>query len=327
LTLHIPGRMKRSGMRSGVQGRTRFLREGGSLLSGIAALVIALLFIAVLQARAQDELTGTLKKASGSGTMTIGYRDSSLPFSYLNQLKQPIGYAIDLCQEIVDDMANELGRDELKVDYKPVTSASRFDAVTSGAIDLECGSTTDNLERRKLVDFSPTYYVSATKLLVRRDSPIRSYRDLRGKKVAVTAGTTNADAIHRVFEQLKIQAEIVTGRDHAESFGLVKQGNADALALDDVLLYGLIAAEGPKGSDYTVLPENLSYEPYGIMFRKNDPALSALVQKTFARLAETRELRWLYDKWFLKRLPTGERLNIPMSEELAHIFQVMGMTD
>jgi glutamate/aspartate transport system substrate-binding protein len=242
-------------------------------------------------------------------------------------LKQPIGYAIDLCQEIVDDMAHELGRDDLKIDYKPVTSANRFEAVTSGAIDLECGSTTDNLERRKQVDFSPTYYVSATKLLVRRDSPIRSYRDLRGKKVAVTAGTTNADAIHRVFEQLKIQAEIVTGRDHAESFGLVKQGKADALALDDVLLYGLIAAEGPKGSDYTVLPENLSYEPYGIMFRKNDAPLSAAVQKTFARLAEARELRWLYEKWFLKRLPTGERLNIPMSEELAHIFQVMGMSD
>jgi glutamate/aspartate transport system substrate-binding protein len=295
-------------------------------LGALAAALAAVIFGASL-ARAEDELTGTLKKANNSGTVTIGYRESSLPFSYLNQLKQPIGYAIDLCQEIVDDMAHELGRDDLKIDYKPVTSANRFEEVTSGAIDLECGSTTDNVERRKTADFSPTYYVSATKLLVRRDSPIRSYRDLRGKKVVVTAGTTNADAIHRVFEQLKIQAEIVTGRDHAESFGLVKQGKADALALDDVLLYGLIAAEGSKGSDYTVLPENLSYEPYGIMFRKNDAPLSAVVQKTFARLAEARELRWLYEKWFLKRLPTGERLNIPMSEELAHMFQLMGMSD
>jgi ABC-type amino acid transport substrate-binding protein len=295
-------------------------------LGALCAALAALVFAASL-ARAEGELTGTLKKANDAGTVTIGYRESSLPFSYVNALKQPIGYAVDLCQEIVDDMAHELGRDDLKIDYRPVTSATRFDAVTSGAVDLECGSTTANLERRKQVDFSPTYYVSATKLLVRRDSPIRSYRDLRGRKVAVTAGTTNADAVHRVFEQLKIQAEIVTGRDHAESFALVKQGKADALALDDVLLYGLIAAEGPKGSDYTVLPENLSYEPYGIMFRKDDLALSALVQKTFGRLAEARELRWLYDKWFLKRLPTGERLNIPMSEELAHSFQVMGMSD
>ncbi|MBV9393553.1 MAG: amino acid ABC transporter substrate-binding protein [Methylobacteriaceae bacterium] len=295
-------------------------------LRALTAALAAMVFGAAL-ARAEGELTGTLKKADDSGTVTIGYRESSLPFSYLNQLKQPIGYAIDLCQEIVDDMAHELGRDDLNIDYKPVTSANRFEAVTSGAIDLECGSTTDNLERRKVVDFSPTYYVSATKLLVRKASPIRSYRDLRGKKVAVTAGTTNADAIRRVFDQLKIPAEIVIGRDHAESFSLVKEGKADALALDDVLLYGLIAAEGPKGSDYTVLPENLSYEPYGIMFRKNDPALSTLVQKTFARLAEARELRWLYEKWFLKRLPTGERLNIPMSEELAHMFQVMGMAD
>jgi ABC-type amino acid transport substrate-binding protein len=295
-------------------------------LRALTAAVAAMVLGAAL-ARAEGELTGILKKADDSGTVTIGYRESSLPFSYLNQLKQPIGYAIDLCQEIVDDMAHELGRDDLKIDYKPVTSANRFEAVTSGAIDLECGSTTDNLERRKVVDFSPTYYISATKLLVRKASLIRSYRDLRGKKVAVTAGTTNADAIRRVFDQLKIPAEIVTGRDHAESFSLVKEGKADALALDDVLLYGLIAAEGPKGSDYTVLPENLSYEPYGIMFRRNDPALSALVQKTFARLAEARELRWLYEKWFLKRLPTGERLNIPMSEELAHMFQVMGMAD
>lgn len=293
---------------------------------GLVLASIALLFGAS-SGHAQDELTGTLKKATDTGTVTIGYRESSLPFSYLNQLKQPIGYAIDLCQEIVDDMAHQLGRDELKIDYKPVTSANRFDAVTSGAIDLECGSTTDNAERRKIVDFSPTYYVSATKLLVRRESGLRSYRDLRGKKVAVTAGTTNADAIRRVFDQLKIQAEIVAGRDHAESFAFVKQGKADALALDDVLLYGLIAAEGPQGRDYTVLPENLSYEPYGIMFRKDDPALSALVQRTFARLAESRELRWTYEKWFLKRLPTGERLNIPMSEELAHLFQLMGMAD
>jgi glutamate/aspartate transport system substrate-binding protein len=299
--------------------------RAGRLCTVVAAVFTLLGGLSL--ARAEGELTGTLKKANDTGTVTVGYRESSLPFSYVNALKQPIGYAIDLCQEIVDDMAHELGRDDLKIDYKAVTSATRFDAVTSGAIDLECGSTTDNLERRKQVDFSPTYYVSATKLLVRRDSPIRSYRDLRGKKVAVTAGTTNADAIRRVFDQLKIQAEIVTGRDHAESFGLVKSGKADALALDDVLLYGLIAGEGPKGSDYTVLPENLSYEPYGIMFHKADAPLLALVQKTFSRLAEARELRWLYEKWFLKRLPTGERLNIPMSEELAHMFQVMGMAD
>jgi glutamate/aspartate transport system substrate-binding protein len=294
---------------------------------GAVCVALALFISGASLAHAEGELTGTLKKANDTGTVTVGYRESSLPFSYLNALKQPIGYAIDLCQEIVDDMAHELGRDDLKIDYKPVTSATRFEAVTSGAVDLECGSTTDNLERRKQVDFSPTYYVSATKLLVRRDSPVRSYRDLRGKKVAVTAGTTNADAIHRVFEQLKIQAQIVTGRDHAESFALVKEGKADAFALDDVLLYGLIAAEGPDGSKYSVLPENLSYEPYGIMFRKNDPALSALVQKTFARLAEARELRWLYEKWFLKRLPTGERLNIPMSEELAHSFGTLGLSD
>jgi ABC-type amino acid transport substrate-binding protein len=167
--------------------------------------------------------------------------------------------------------------------------------------------------------------VSATKLMVRRGSPVRSYRDLGGRTVAVTAGTTNEAAVRALIERLNISAEILVGRDHAESFAMVRDGRAVALALDDVLLYGLIAAAGPEGAQYVVLNDKLSYEPYGIMFRKNDPALATQVTDTFRRLAETRELRWIYDRWFLKRLPTGERLNIAMSEELAHAFELLGL--
>jgi ABC-type amino acid transport substrate-binding protein len=295
-------------------------------IGGIAAALICLLTGAGAATGAEGELTGTLKKINDTGIVTIGYRESSLPVSYLSG-KQPIGYSIDLCHEIVDDIGRAVGRSDLAIRYKPVTSESRIPAVVSGEVDLECGSTTANAERRQEVDFSPTIYVSATKLMVRRGSPVRSYRDLGGRTVAVTAGTTNEVAVRALIERLKIPAEIIVGRDHAESFAMVRDGRAVALALDDVLLYGLIAAAGPEGAQYIVLNDKLSYEPYGIMFRKGDLALAALVADTFWRLAQTREIRWIYERWFLKRLPTGERLNIAMSEELAHAFELLGLEE
>ena len=296
----------------------------GWLLGGLAgALLLAGPALSI------EVLTGTLKKAAESGEVVIGYRSSSVPFSYLEKIGQsdhPVGYAIDICQEIVDDMSREAGRD-LKIRYEPVTSESRFEAVTSGKVDLECGSTTTNAERRRIVAFSPIDFISATKLLVKKGSGIASYRDLGGKKVVVTAGTTNEAAVREILSKSKIQAQILVAKDHAESFAMVKDGRADAFATDDVLLYGLKAAEGPSGSDYTVLPDKLSFEPYAIMFRKDDPALSSLVVGTFQRLAETRELRWTYEKWFLKRLPNGERLDIPMSDDLKTSFLVMGLQE
>ncbi|GEP05229.1 amino acid ABC transporter substrate-binding protein [Methylobacterium oxalidis] len=274
-----------------------------------------------------EVLTGTLRKAAETGEVVVGYRAGSVPFSYVEKAGRPIGYAIDLCQEIVDDIARATGRTALRIRYEPVTSESRIPAVTSGRVDLECGSTTTNAERRRSVAFSPITFISATKLLVKRDSGIRSYRDLGGRKVVVTAGTTNGPAVREMLAKSNIQAEVLTGRDHAESFAMVKDGRADAFATDDVLLYGLKAAEGSAGADYTVLPEKLSFEPYAIMFRRDDPDLAALVSDTFRRLAASRELRWTYDKWFLKRLPNGERLDIPMSEDLRTGFLAMGLPD
>ncbi|MER2267355.1 amino acid ABC transporter substrate-binding protein [Methylobacterium oxalidis] len=274
-----------------------------------------------------EVLTGTLRKAAETGEVVVGYRASSVPFSYVEKAGRPIGYAIDLCQEIVDDIAKATGRTALRIRYEPVTSESRIPAVTSGGVDLECGSTTTNAERRRSVAFSPITFISATKLLVKRGSGIRSYRDLGGRKVVVTAGTTNGPALREMLAKSSIQAEVLTGRDHAESFAMVKDGRADAFATDDVLLYGLKAAEGGAGADYTVLPEKLSFEPYAIMYRRDDPDLAALVSDTFRRLAASRELRWTYDKWFLKRLPNGERLDIPMSEDLRTSFLAMGLPD
>ncbi|MEA1833620.1 amino acid ABC transporter substrate-binding protein [Methylobacterium durans] len=300
------------------------MRRGTSRWAAAGALALVL---QAAPAAAIEVLTGTLKKAAETGEVVIGHRSSSVPFSYTEKDGRPVGYAIDLCQEIVDDIAKATGREGLRIRYVPVTAEGRIPAVTSGRVDLECGSTTTNAERRRSVAFSPITFISATKLLVKRDSGVRSYRDLGGRRVVVTSGTTNEPALRAMLAKSGIAAEILTARDHAESFGLVKDGRADAFATDDVLLYGLKAGEGAAGSAYTVLPEKLSFEPYAIMFRRDDPDLAGLISDTFRRLAASRELRWTYDKWFLKRLPNGERLDIPMSEDLRTSFLAMGLPD
>ncbi|MDP4003508.1 amino acid ABC transporter substrate-binding protein [Methylobacterium sp. NEAU K] len=297
------------------------MRFGAVLLLALAA--------APRPAGAVELLTGTLKSVAERGEIVLGYRESSVPFSFVegqhpDGTPRAIGYAIDLCGEIADDIQAAIGR-PVKIRYAPVTAETRIPAVTSGRIDLECGSTTANAERRRQVAFSPVDYISATQLLVKRGSAIASYRDLGGKTVVVTAGTTNEKAVRDLLAKLRIQAQVVTAPDHAASYTMVKAGRADAFATDDVLLYGLIATDGQDGTDYTVLPDKLSYEPYGIMFRKDDPELAAVVTQTFTRLAESRALRWTYERWFLKRLPNGERLNIPMSNDLRTSFQLMGL--
>ncbi|MEG9527289.1 MAG: amino acid ABC transporter substrate-binding protein [Hyphomicrobiales bacterium] len=288
----------------------------------VSFLVLAL--AGASPASAIEVLTGTLKSVAERGEIVLGYRESSVPFSFVEGKQpdgspRPIGYAIDLCGEIADDVQAAIGR-PVKIRYAPVTAETRIDAVASGKIDLECGSTTANAERRRQVAFSPVDYISATQLLVKRGSGIASYRDLGGKTVVVTAGTTNEKAVRDQLTRLKIAAQLVTAPDH-----MVKAGKADAFATDDVLLYGLIATDAQDGANYTVLPDKLSYEPYGIMFRKDDPELAGLVQQTFTRLAESRALRWTYERWFLKRLPNGERLDIPMSNDLRVSFQLMGL--
>jgi glutamate/aspartate transport system substrate-binding protein len=291
-----------------------------------AAAIVALLLGGAVTAASAQELTGTLKKVRASGTITLGYRESSIPFSYLNSSGAPVGYSIDLCGEVVEDLAAELDGTAVAIKYKAVTSETRIPALTAGEIDLECGSTTSNFERKKLVAFSPVFFVSGTKLLVKRGSPIASYRDLRGKTVAVTAGTTNQAAVKALSDKQGLNIGFVIGRDHADSFALLAGGRADAFATDDVLLYGLIATN-KDAADYHVVGEYLSYDPYGLMFRKDDPEFAAVVERTFARLAESRGLVELYDKWFHRRLPSGGRLDIPMSPQLEELFRVMGVPD
>jgi glutamate/aspartate transport system substrate-binding protein len=279
--------------------------------------------LAVPPALAQ-ELRGTLKKIKDSGAVVIGYRESSLPFSYLNARRQPIGYSIDLCLEIVEEAKDALGLDDVRIDFVPVTPDNRIDMVASGKVDLECGSTTSNRERQQRVAFSPVIFVSGTKLMVRRPVTIRSYLDLKGKTVAVTSGTTNQAAMKVLSDKRKLDIRFVVAKDHADSFALVEKRRADAFATDDVLLYGLIARSG-RSKEFQVVGDFLSYDPYGIMYRKGDPDFAAIVKDTFARLAASRELEQMYDQWFLAKLPSGERLDLPMSAQLRDIFGILGL--
>ncbi|MFL6571541.1 MAG: amino acid ABC transporter substrate-binding protein [Burkholderiales bacterium] len=272
------------------------------------------------------ELTGTLAKVRSAGALTVAYRESSVPFSYLSPRREPIGYSIELCRKLAEAIGQAVGRD-IPIKWLAVTSETRLEAIASGKADLECGSTTNNLERQKQVAFSPVIFVAGTKLLVKRGSAVRSYRDLAGKTVVVTAGTTNEKAMQEIARRFKIDFHLVTSKDHAQSYAQLESGKADAFATDDVLLYGLVAQNKAQKA-YQVVGEFLSYDPYGIMFRKGDTQLAELVKRAFHDLAEDGEIERQYKRWFLQRLPaapgqTGQSLDLPMSPQLETLIRAM----
>jgi glutamate/aspartate transport system substrate-binding protein len=302
------------------------MRRAWALMAALAAAALAAGAAAQEQEQPVRQLAGTLAKVDRSGTIALGYREASFPFSYVGPGGKPMGYSIDLCQAIVDEIGREIDKPRLRVDYVAVTPETRIEAVVAGKIDLECGSTTNNVERQKQVAFSPIMFVTGTKLMVKRRSPIRSYKDLKDKVVVVTAGTTNEQVMKRLNERFKLGANVIAARDHEESYSLVVDGKADAFATDDILLYGLIARHGMQ-RDLIVVGDFLSYDPYGIMFRKDDPQMAAVAAQTFRQLAESRDLLEYYHKWFIRKTPTGERINLPIGPQLEEIFHVLGVVD
>lgn len=287
------------------------------------AFALAPAALAQPQSLPPETLSGTLAKVRGSGTIAIGYRASSVPFSFLNARQEPVGYSISLCRELVTAIEDAVHR-SLAIRWVPVTSDNRLDAVENGTVDLECGSTTNNLERQKRVSFSPTIFVSGTKVLVRRGSPVRSFRDLAGRRVAVTAGTTNEKALRDLSQRFALAIDLRAVRDHADGFALLKGGQADAFATDDVLLYGLVAQEGAK-ADYEVVGDYLSYDPYGIVYRKDDAQLAKVIDDAFRVLAQDGEIERQYKHWFLRKLPTGTSIDLPMSPQLRAIIDAMAV--
>lgn len=288
-----------------------------------ACLLMTSLFVSSAFAQTGSEgLSPTLSAIKQAHTVRLGYRESSPPFSFLDQAGRPIGYSLELCEAIVEEIGVEVDDPNLRIDYVKVTSDDRIDAVLQNKIDLECGSTTANAERGKRVAFSPLIFVAGTKLMVPKASNVRSLTDLKGKTIVVTKGTTNEQAIQAADKKLSLGLNIVTAPDHEQSFQMVNDGKADAFATDDILLYGLIARH--KAQEYfRVVGDYLSYDPYGIMFRKGEPQLAAVVERAFRKLGSNRDLIPLYNKWFTARLPTGERLNVPISLQLEEAFKAM----
>ncbi|MFZ1969434.1 MAG: amino acid ABC transporter substrate-binding protein [Bradyrhizobium sp.] len=269
-----------------------------------------------------EGLSSTLAAIKSRHTVHLGYRESSPPFSFLDQANRPIGYSLELCQAVVDEIGVEVDDPGLKIEYVKVTSDDRIPAVVQGKIDLECGSTTANAERSKQVAFSPLMFVAGTKLMVPKDSTISAPKDLQGKTVVVTRGTTNEQAMHALDKKFSLGLNIVTASDHEQSYQMLVDGKAAAFATDDILLYGLIARH--KSQDkFHVVGDYLSYDPYGIMFRKGEPQLKEVVERAFRKLGTNHDLVPLYNKWFVSRLPTGERMNVAISPQLEDAFKAL----
>nr|GAJ31534.1 glutamate/aspartate periplasmic binding protein precursor [Bradyrhizobium sp. DOA9] len=288
-----------------------------------ASLLATSLFARSAHAQTASEgLSPTLSAIKSAHAVRLGYRESSPPFSFLDQSGRPIGYSLELCAAIVEEIGVEVDDPNLRIDYVKVTPDDRIDAVLQNKIDLECGSTTANAERGKRVAFSPLMFVAGTKLMVPRASTVAAVTDLKGKTVVVTKGTTNEQAMHVADKKFSLGLNIVTSPDHEQSYQMLADGKADAFATDDILLFGLIARH--KAQDrFRVTGDYLSYDPYGIMFRKGEPQLAAVVERAFRKLGSNRDLVPLYKKWFTARLPTGERLNVPISLQLEEAFKAM----
>jgi glutamate/aspartate transport system substrate-binding protein len=296
------------------------------LIAGVALLAAGLLAAGLLAtgaaAQTSEGLSPTLAAIKKTHVVHLGYRESSPPFSFLDQANRPIGYSLELCEAVVDEIGVEVDDPNLKIEYVKVTSDDRIPAVLQNKIDLECGSTTANAERARQVAFSPLMFVAGTKLMVPKAAPVQSVTDLKGKTVVVTKGTTNEQAMHTADKKFSLGLNIVTAPDHEQSYQMLSDGKADAFATDDILLYGLIVRH--KSQDkFRVTGEFLSYDPYGIMFRKGEPQLSAVVERTFRKLGSNHDLIPLYNKWFVARLPTGERMNVSISPQLEDAFKAM----
>jgi glutamate/aspartate transport system substrate-binding protein len=287
-----------------------------------APVTIALLLSSALIAPASaQDLTGTLKKVKETGAFTVGYRESSIPFSYLDDQQKPIGYAMDLCMKVVDAVKAELKLPNLAVNLQPVTSSNRIPLLQNGTIDMECGSTTNSVARQQQVAFGPTYFVINVTAAVKKSSNINVLADLNGKTVSTTSGTTSVPLIKSYEKTKNVTVKEIYGKDHGESFLLLADDRATAFIMDDILLAGQIAnAKSP--ADYKILPESLRQEPYSMVLRKDDAQFKALVDKTIGAVMKSGEIEKIYAKWFTSPVPPkGLNMNFPMTPQIREAFK------
>ncbi len=271
-------------------------------------------------APAAAQQTGTLKKIQDAGAITVGHRDASIPLSYYDDKQQPVGYALDLCMRIVDAVKAELKLPKLDVKYQLVTSANRIPLMANGTIDLECGSTTNNLDRQKQVAFTITHFVTANRWVAKKSSNIKTLADLKGKTIVSTAGTTNIKQMTEINAAKGMGMNIISANGHPEAFQMVETGRAVAFVMDDILLYGLVAQSRAPG-DYVISADALSVEPYGIMLRRDDPAFKKVVDNAMIQTYKSGAINAIYEKWFLKPIPPRNvNLNLPMSAQFKKVI-------
>ena len=276
----------------------------------IALGIFAAALLTSFGVQAQD---GTLKKIKDSGSITIGHRDASVPLSYYDDKQQPIGYAMDLCMKIVDAVKAELKMPNLKVNYQLVTSANRIPLMANGTIDLECGSTTNNIARQKEVSFTMTHFVTANRWVAKKSSNIKTLNDLKGKTIVSTAGTTNIKQITEINAAQNLGMNIISANGHPEAFQMVETGRAVAFVMDDIILAGL-AAQSRTPTDYEISAVGLSVEPYGIMLRKDDKAFKAVADKAMTEVYKSGQINAIWEKWFEKPIPPkGINMHLPMT--------------
>jgi glutamate/aspartate transport system substrate-binding protein len=275
------------------------------------------------QEQRPQELTGTLAKIRESGVIALGHRESSIPFSYYDDKQQVIGYSHEIMLKVVDAIKQELKLPNLQTKLLPVTSQNRIPLVQNGTVDIECGSTTNNVERQKQVAFSTTIFVIGTRFMINVDSSkdIKDFADLKGKTVVATAGTTSERLLRKMNEEKQMNMQIISAKDHGESFLMLETGRAVALMNDDVLLFGE-RAKAKQPEKWIVVGTPQSREAYGCMMRKDDLPFKKLVDETIAKVETTGEITPLYDKWFRSPIPPkGLNLMFPMSSELSALFK------
>jgi glutamate/aspartate transport system substrate-binding protein len=279
------------------------------------------LLAGVTGAPAADELTGTLKKIRDAGSISVGHRESSIPFSYYDDKNEVVGYSQDLVMMVVEAVKKKLNMPNLQVKLIPVTSQNRIPLIQNGTIDIESGSTTNNLERQQQVSFSNTIFIIGTRLLVKKDSGLQDFPDLKDKNVVVTAGTTSERLIREMNEKAGMKMNIISAKDHGESFLTLQSGRAAAFMLDDALLAGE-RAKARKPGDWVIVGTPQSKEAYGMMMRKGDDQFKMLVDETIAKAETSGEAEKLYQKWFQSPIPPkGLNLELPLSDIMKELYK------
>jgi glutamate/aspartate transport system substrate-binding protein len=268
-----------------------------------------------------EEPSGTLKKIKDSGIIVLAHRESSIPFSYYDDKQQVVGYSYEIALKIVDAVKKELKLPKLEVKLIPVTPANRIQLIQNGTVDLECGSTTNNLERQKQVDFTNTIFIIGTRLMTKVNSGIKDFPDLAGKNVVTTAGTTSEQILRKMNEEKQMKMSLISAKDHGESFLTLETGRAVAFMMDDALLYGE-RAKAKKPGEWVIVGKPQSFEAYGCMLRKDDAAFKKLANETIAKLESGGAAEKLYNKWFKSPVPPkGLNLDFPLSEDMKKLFK------